>query len=273
MSAGIQARVRAVDGWAVDGAVLTLTDMSGTQVAREQAGKDGVISGDTVPQGVYTAIFTAPGFDPLARTAMVTAGGSADLGPVELSRTGGSTLPAPGVWTIDPVHSAINVRVKHLGFASIRGRFGDFSGRIEVADPPTQSLVYANIDASSVDTSNKMRDDHLRSADFLAVDEFPSIEYTGRELTAVAADRWTLHGELTLKGVSKPVDLDLTYGGTGADPWGGQRAAFHASTQLRREDFNITFNQILAAGVEAIGATLQVELDIEAVQGDSLPSM
>ena len=84
--------------------------------------------------------------------------------------------------------------------------------------------------------------------------------------------RWTVHGELGLHGVVRPVDLDLAYLGTGADPWGGTRAAFRATTELRREDFAMNYNQVLQAGIAAIGTTLRVELDIQAVQGESLPA-
>jgi polyisoprenoid-binding protein YceI len=272
-AAGVHAKVIAADGWPIASAVLTVTDMTGTQVARQQAGADGHVCAPALAKGMYTAIVTAAGYDPVARTAMVSAGGAAELDNVIMARTGGSELPPAGVWTIDPVHSAINVRVRHLGFASIRGRFAEFSGKIEVADPPTESLVQARIEAASIDTSNTMRDGHLCSVDFLDVDHFPAIEFTGSGMRATGPDQWTLLGELTLKGISKHIELDLHYTGTGNDPWGGQRAAFQATTDLRREDFNITYNQILNAGISAIGATLHIELDIEAVQGDQLPQL
>ncbi|MGC5412510.1 YceI family protein, partial [Streptomyces sp. DT225] len=85
--------------------------------------------------------------------------------------------------------------------------------------------------------------------------------------------RWTVHGELTMRGVTRPVDLDLSYLGTGPDPWGGVRAAFSATAELRREDFAMNYNQVVQAGIAAIGTTLRVELDIQAVQGDSLPAV
>lgn len=261
----ITARIAAVDGWPVADAVLTMTDMTGAQVAREQAGPDGLVTAPALPAGAYTVILTAAGFDPAARTAMVPGSGSTDLGTLQLARAGGRELPPVGVWTIDPVHSAINVRVRHLGFATVRGRFTEFGGRIEIAHPPTDSTVRARIEAASVDTSNKTRDDHLRSADFLDVAHYPDIEYTGTGMHATGPDQWTLPGHLTLKGIRQPVALDLHYTGTGPDPWGGHRAAFHATTELHRDTFNITYNQILNAGINAIGATLHIELDIEAV--------
>jgi polyisoprenoid-binding protein YceI len=272
-TSGVAAQIRAADGWPVTDAVLTVTDGAGQQVARVAANDNGQVATPTLPAGTYTAIVTAPGFQPQARTAVVTGSGVSGLGIVALTREAGSELPTPGVWSIDPVHSSIDVAARHLGFASIRGRFTEFGGKIEIAEPFEQSLVYAHIQAISIDTGNKMRDDHLRSADFLGVDHHPVIEYQGTYLTRLPGGRWTLHGELTLNGVRKPTPLELTYLGSGQDPWGGQRAGFHAVTDLQREDFAITYNQVLQAGIQAIGATLRVELSIEAVQGDALPPM
>jgi polyisoprenoid-binding protein YceI len=116
-----------------------------------------------------------------------------------------------------------------------------------------------------------MRDDHLRTGDFLAAEEYPEITYHSTGLTPAGPDRWTVHGELRLRGVTRPVDLDLAYLGTGPDPWGGVRAAFHATTELRREDFAINYNQVLQTGLAMVGTTLKVELDIQAVQGETLP--
>lgn len=268
---GVTARARTTDGWPLTSAVLTVTDASGTQVARVPADQDGRLVTDPLPAGVYTAIVTAGGFLPLARTAMVTAGGSAPLGALALARLGGADLPTPGVWTIDPAHTQVAVTARHLGMASVRGRFGEFGGRIEIGRPPERSRVIASIDAASIDTGSKMRDEHLRSADFLGVDRYPTIEYRGSSVTALAERKWRVHGELTLHGVTRDVDLELDYLGVGPDSWGGTRAAFRAVTDLRRDDFAITYNQVVHSGISMIGTTLRVELDVEAVFGDVLP--
>ncbi|MFC4912066.1 YceI family protein [Actinomadura gamaensis] len=270
-SRGLRATVRTRDGWAVPHAIVTITDLAGTQVTREQAGENGELAASAPPPGTYTAIVTAVGFAPSASTLIVTASGRADLGTIVLARAGGVELPPPGPWTIDPAHSSVAAIAQHLGLSSIRGRFASFEGHILVAEPLEKSRVVARIDASSIDTGTKLRDDHLRSPDFLNVDEHPYIEYRGDGLTARGTDRWTVHGHLTLNGRTRPVDLDLTYLGTGPDPWGGVRAAFRATTQLRRHDFGIRFNQILEAGIAAVGDSLKVELEIQAAQGDSLP--
>ncbi|MGK5551926.1 YceI family protein [Actinomadura kijaniata] len=268
---GLRGRARTRDGWSVPQAIVTVTDLAGRQVARVQADANGRWRGGPLPAGTYTAIVTAVGYQPAARTLMVTGSGAADLGDTVLARAGGAELPPPGPWTIDPAHSSVGAVAQHLGLSSVRGRFGTFEGRLRIAEPVERSAVLARIDAGSIDTGNAMRDDHLRSPDFLNVAEHPVIEYAGEGLTAGGPGRWTVHGRLTLNGVTRPVDLDLAYLGTGPDPWGGVRAAFRATAELHRRDFAIRYNQILEAGISAVGESLRVELEIQAVQGDSLP--
>ncbi|MFF4491303.1 YceI family protein [Streptomyces sp. NPDC001544] len=270
---GLTARIRTRDGWAVSHAVVTVTDMTGTQVLRAEADAEGAVRDTTeLAPGAYTVIVTAVGYAPAAASALVTASGRAEVGTVTLARQGGTELPPPGPWTIDPAHSSVAAVAQHLGISSVRGRFRDFSGTIEIApDDVTKSRVQAVISAASVDTGNDTRDTHLRSADFLDVERHPEITYHSTGLTATGSDRWTVHGELAMHGIVRPVDLDLAYLGTGADPWGGTRAAFRATAQLHREDFAMNYNQVLQAGIAAIGTTLKVELDVQAVQGESLP--
>ncbi|MFB7497434.1 YceI family protein [Streptomyces sp. NPDC056161] len=272
---GLTARIRSRDGWAVSHAVVTVTDMTGTQVLRAEADAEGAVR-DTTPlaPGAYTVIVTAIGYAPVASSAIVTASGRAEVGTVTLSRQGGSELPPPGPWTIDPAHSTVAAVAQHLGISSVRGRFTEFAGSIEIApDDIGKSRVQAVIRASSIDTGNGMRDNHLRSADFLDAEQHPEITYRSTGLSPAGSDRWTVHGELAMRGIVRPVDLDLAYLGTGPDPWGGVRTAFRASTELHRSDFAITYNQIVQAGIAAIGTTLKIELDIQAVQGETLPQM
>jgi polyisoprenoid-binding protein YceI len=270
---GLTARIRTRDGWAVSHAVVTVTDMTGTQVLRAEPDAEGVVRDATaLAPGAYTVIVTAVGYAPAASSAIVTASGRAEIGNVVLARQGGTELPPPGLWTIDPAHSSVGAVAQHLGISSVRGRFTQFTGRIEIAsDEVAKSRVEAVISAGSIDTGNGMRDGHLKSPDFLDVETYPEITYRSTGLTPAGSDRWTVHGELTMHGVVRPVDLDLAYLGTGSDPWGGTRAAFRATTELHREDFAMNYNQVVQAGISAIGTTLKVELDIQAVQGDSLP--
>ncbi|MEU7384765.1 YceI family protein [Streptomyces sp. NPDC042207] len=271
---GLTARIRTRDGWAVSHAVVTMTDMTGTQVLRAEADAEGAVRDTTaLALGAYTVIVTAVGYAPAASSAIVTASGRAEVGAVTLARQGDAELPPPGPWTIDPAHSSVAAIAQHLGISSVRGRFTDFAGTVEIApDDVTGSRVEAVISAGSIDTGNDMRDGHLKSPDFLDVERHPRITYRSTGVTAAGSDRWTVHGELGMRGVVRPVDLDLAYLGTGADPWGGTRAAFRATTELRREDFAMNYNQVLQAGIAAIGTTLRVELDIQAVQGTALPA-
>ncbi|KPI00301.1 YceI family protein [Actinobacteria bacterium OK074] len=273
---GLTARIRTRDGWAVSHAVVTVTDMTGRQILRAGADAEGAVRDTTaLTPGAYTVIVTAIGYTPTASTAIVTASGRAEVGTVTLARMGGTELPPPGPWTVDPVHSTVAATAQHLGISSVHGRFTEFSARIEIApDEVEKSRVEAVIRAASIDTGNGMRDGHLRSPDFLGTEQYPEITYVSNGLTpAAGSDRWTVHGELTMRGVARPVDLDLAYLGTGADPWGGTRAAFRASAELHREDFAMNYNQVLQAGIAAVGTTLKVELDIQAVQGEALPQV
>ncbi|NIJ14955.1 polyisoprenoid-binding protein YceI [Saccharomonospora amisosensis] len=269
---GLSGSVRSADGFPVGHAVLTVTDQQGLQVARAEADESGRVRTDPLPKGSYTTVVTAAGYLPIARTAQVAHDGTGSIGEVALAEEeAGVELPPAGPWTIDPAHSSPIVTARHLGIASVKARFTELSGRIHVARPVERSSVRAHIEAAAIDTGNKMRDDHLRSPDFLDVAAYPSIEFVSTGLTRRGSRTWLLGGELTLHGQCREVDLELRYGGYGPDPWGGSRAAFHAETQLRRDDFAINYNAMGRAGVAAVGTTVEVELDIEAVRGERLP--
>jgi len=178
--------------------------------------------------------------------------------------TGQSGLPAPGEWQIDPSHSSVEFVVRHLVVGKSRGRFADFSGKIQVAEVPEQSSVEVVIQAASIDTRDERRDGHLRSADFFEVDSYPTIEFRS---TAVEphGDTWKVTGDLTIKGRPRPVVLDVELGGLVTDPWGNSRAAFSASTEVDREDWGLTWNQALEGGGLLVGKKARIELEIEAV--------
>ncbi|HKS45596.1 MAG TPA: YceI family protein [Amycolatopsis sp.] len=271
---GLRARIGTAEGWAVENAVLTVTDMSGRQVARAVADATGAVATEPLPPGTYTAVVTAAGYTPVAKTAQISSDGGGSLDEVPLAPAAGAIeLPPPGPWTIDPVHSTVVATALHLGIASVKARFSEVGGRITIGRPVERSSVHAEIKAASIDTGIKMRDDHLRSPDFLDVETYPTIAFESSGLRRRGADTWTLAGELTLHGERRPVELELTYGGYGSDAWGGVRVAFHAETQLHRKDFAINYNAIARAGVAVVGTTVKIEIDIEAVQGESLPQM
>ncbi|GAA5060166.1 YceI family protein [Nocardia callitridis] len=271
---GLTARIRTAEGWPVPNAVLTVADLTGHQVARVNADETGAVATEPLPSGVLTAVLTATGFQPVARTVQVSAAGSARLGEITLAASADViALPPAGPWTIDPVHSTVMATARHLGIASIKARFGEVSGQLLVAEPFEQTTGHAEIKAGGIDTGNSMRDEHLRSPEFLDVDIYPVIGFSASGVRRTGSDTWVMPGELTLHGQSREVELDVTYGGYGPDPWGGVRAAFHAETLLHRNDFAIDYNAIVRAGVAAIGTTVKLDLDIEVVQGAQLPSM
>ncbi|WP_181188384.1 YceI family protein [Actinopolyspora mortivallis] len=261
----VTVRVLSLGGLPLPDAVLTVTDGSGAQRGRVRADSEGIASAPELPPGRYTAIVTALGHQPTARTAVVRPGHESELGTVELSPVGGSELPEPGLWRIDPAHSSVRATARHLGITSIHGRFNEFEGHIRVARPVESSEVRVGIVASSVDTGNAQRDEHLRSADFLDVANHPEIVFETAGIRRRQDERWDLDGRLTLCGVTRPVRLETEFTGKGPDPWGGTRASATATTFLRREDFAMTFNQPLSTGIAAIGTTLRVDIDVQAV--------
>jgi polyisoprenoid-binding protein YceI len=271
---GLRAQIRTVEGWAVENAVLTVTDLSGQQVARVVTDAKGAAATEPLPPGVYTAVVTSAGFNPVARTAQIAADGSGSLGEISLAQVADAVeLPPRGPWVIDPAHSSVVVTARHIGIASVRARFPDLSGQIIVGRPAEQSTVHVEIKAASMDTGIQMRDDHLRSPDFLDVEAHPVIEFNSTGMRQRGVDSWTLFGDLTLHGQTRAIELDLRYSGYGPDSWGGVRAAFHAETELYRKDFAIDYNPMVRAGVALIGKSVKIELDIEALQGETLPPM
>jgi polyisoprenoid-binding protein YceI len=256
--------VRGRDGWPLETATVTLVGPSGAQLGRASVDAEGRFAVPVPTAGPATVIVASPGSAPLARAATV-AGHGLDLGVLTLARPGDSGTPRAGRWTIDPAHSTIGVTAQHLALSKVHGRFRGFSGELVVADPPELSACTARIEAASIDTGNAQRDEHLRSADFLDVARYPEITYRGSHVAPAGPGRWTVHGRLDLAGTAREVPLDLRYGGTRPDPWGGVRAGFTATARLNREDFRMNWNQAVELGLSLVGTRLQVELDIQAV--------
>lgn len=178
----------------------------------------------------------------------------------------GIELPEPGVYELDPSHCVISAVARHLVVARVRGYFRRFSGKIQVAERPEDSSVEVEIDASSIDTGTEDRDNHLRSPDFLDVENHPKLVFNSTKVEPKEDGRFALHGDLTIRGVTRPVVLDARYEGTSGDPWGGTRIFFSASTELNREDWGMTWNMALETGGVLVSKTLKVELEVEAVR-------
>ncbi|OLT10501.1 hypothetical protein BJF78_28775 [Pseudonocardia sp. CNS-139] len=253
------------DGWPVDAGRLTAVDATGVQRGRAVSGADGRFVLDGLAAGAYTVIVAAPGHEPVARSVAVGAAAT-PLGVLELAREGGAVLPAPGTWVIDPVHSSIRATALHLGMSRVHGRMRRFAGQIQVADPLENSSVEVGIDPDGVETDDETRDGHLRSPDFLDVARFPEIRYKSDGLRRVDAAHWVVDGVLTLKDRSAAVPLQVEYRGSGPDLYGGVRAAFAATAELSRDDFAMDWNQSVLAGLLAVGRTLRIDIDIQAVR-------
>jgi polyisoprenoid-binding protein YceI len=169
-----------------------------------------------------------------------------------------------GVWKADPVHSEVAFAVRHLMISKTRGRFTTFDVTITTAEDPRDSTVEATIDLASVDTGLDVRDAHLRSADYLDVENHPTMAYRSTGVRP-HGDGWTVDGELTLHGVTRQVPLALEANGFRADPFGGQRAGFSATAQISRSDFGIDLTTVMDAGGVAVGDKVAISLEIEAV--------
>lgn len=173
-------------------------------------------------------------------------------------------VPA-GTWTIDVAHSSVSFVARHLVVAKVRGRFTEFSGVVHVADTPEASWAEIEIRVDSIDTGTPARDDHLRTADFLDIEQHPTATFRSSGLEVTGDRTFRLAGDLTVRDVTRPVLLDVEFEGSVADPWGGTRAVFSATAELDREDWGITYNQALEAGGVLIGKRVRIEIEIEAV--------
>jgi polyisoprenoid-binding protein YceI len=151
--------------------------------------------------------------------------------------------------------------------ATVKGRFAEFSGTVitDEADPTTGRVEFT-INPASIDTRQSQRDAHLRSADFFDVEKFPTLTFRSSRLEAVSGDRFKLVGDLTIRGVTREVTLDVTSEGRVKDPWGGERAGFSATTRINRSEFGLTWNQALEAGGLAVGDEVKIALDVELVK-------
>lgn len=172
-------------------------------------------------------------------------------------------------WSIDPAHSQVEFTVKHMMITKVRGRFSDLEGVITVDESePENSGVEVTIDAASLDTRQEDRDEHLRSGDFLDVENYPELTFRSTRvegLTLEEGSQFKVIGDLTIRGTTKQVELDATFEGRGQDPWGGQRAAFSADTAIDRRDFGLEWNQTLETGGVLVGHEVKIHLEAQAI--------
>ena len=180
----------------------------------------------------------------------------------------GVALPQPGTYVFDQAHTTVDFVGKHI-FTKVRGRFTEFDGRIEIGQRPQDSRVEATIQAASLETHTEQRDDHLRSPDFLNVEQYPEIRFVSTGLRHTGGASFELDGELTIKDITHPVTLAGEYGGSAVNPYGKVAASFSASTAIEREDWDMTWNMALEAGGWLVGKSVTIEVEVEALREDS----
>jgi polyisoprenoid-binding protein YceI len=169
-------------------------------------------------------------------------------------------------WTVDGAHAEVGFAVKHLMISTVRGRFGAVKGTVERDEVnPLSSKIEVIVDVSSIDTRQEQRDNHLRSADFFDVANFPSMRFVSKRLEGDLEDAFRAVGDLTIRGVTKEVTLDARAEGRVRDPWGNDRAGFSATGKVSRSAFGLMWNQVLEAGGVAVGDEVKISIDVELV--------
>jgi len=169
-------------------------------------------------------------------------------------------------YTIDMSHSSVSFKVKHMMVSNVRGAFTDFGGSFTF-DPeaPEKGAVAVEIKTASVSTNDDKRDEHLRSPDFFDVEKNPVMSFESTKLVHEGGDKYVLHGNLTLNGVTKPVELELEYAGMVNDPWGNTRVGFEAEGEINRKDFDVSWSKTMDGGGLVVGDKVTIELEIEGI--------
>jgi polyisoprenoid-binding protein YceI len=181
-----------------------------------------------------------------------------------MSVTTRTVLPT-GTWTVDPAHSNVEFSAKHLGIATVRGAFNEFEGSFEVGEDGS-AKARGTVEVVSIDTNEDQRDTHLRSEDFFHAEVHPQLSFESTEIRPVDEDAFLIQGDLTMRGVTRPIVLEAELQGTEIDPWGNERVALEARGQLNRRDWGMTFNQVLGSGNMLVSDKIKLSLDISAIK-------
>lgn len=248
-------------------AEVSVRDADGREVVRGQTDPNGRFA-TTVRPGSYGLAITSEGYQPVRRDCEAADGAHTTVEPVAMDLAPQPALPEPGVWRIDPDHSAVRFVARHIGLAAVHGRFNQFEGTMVIGKTMEESRVEVAINTASIDTNVRQRDDHLRSAEFLNVAAYPYMHFASDRFVHRGGSRWSIQGALNLHGVSRSIALDTRYLGLGTGIGGETRAACSAVAELHREDFTLDWRTMLSRGIAVVGATIRVELDIQAVPQD-----
>jgi len=170
-------------------------------------------------------------------------------------------------WVIDPTHSEIGFKIKHLMITNVSGKFETFEAEVQTeGDDFTTAQIEAKISTASINTNNLQRDEHLRNSDFFEVDQHPEILFSSTKVEKVDEENFVVYGNLSLKGIVKPVKLDVEYSGATKDPWGNQKAGFVISGKINRSDFGLNFNAALETGGLVLGEEVKINSEVQLVK-------
>ena len=178
----------------------------------------------------------------------------------------GLQIPAAGTYLLDAAHKRVGFVVRHLMVSKVRGNFAEATATITVAENPLESSVVASIKTASVNTGQADRDNHLRTGDFFEAEKYPTIDFRSTGVKSHDGNEFVLAGELTIKGVTRPVDLQVEFEGVGRSPYGFDVFGFSASTEIDREDWGLTYNMALESGGVMIGKKVKIEIEGEAIR-------
>ena len=175
-------------------------------------------------------------------------------------------VPA-GTWKVDPTHSSVGFEVKHMMISTVRGQFREFDGTLEAAeDDPAHSRAWGSVEVASIETGNAERDEHLRSPDFFDADRYPEIRFASTRIAHVEGGTYHVWGDLTVKDVTREVEITATVEGAGQDPWGAERVGIAIRGEIDRTEFGLRWQQKLATGGLLVGEKVRVLADISAVR-------
>ena len=169
-----------------------------------------------------------------------------------------------GTWTIDPTHSEVGFSIRHIMISKVKGKFEQFSATFVTAENPLDSSVTASAVVASINTNEPNRDGHLRTGDFFDAETYPTIDFVSTGVRQVNGD-FFVDGDLTIKGITKPVTFDFEFGGFGSDPYGNYKAGATATAEINREDFGLTYNAALETGGFLLGDKVTITLELQAV--------
>ena len=169
-------------------------------------------------------------------------------------------------WVIDPAHSEIQFKVKHMVITTVTGSFKEFNGAAQAADDFHNAQISFEANVNSVTTNNDQRDGHLKGPDFFEVEKFPKLSFASTRFTKSSDGKFDLAGDLTIKGVTKPIKLDVEYMGTDKDPWGNTKAGFELRGKINRKDFGLSWNALTEAGGALVSEEVRLEANIQLVK-------